>query len=247
MDGIDRETNRRRISSDVIFTCVSFPSSFDSLRLHSTLLFEQIEANRLAIGGRLREIVDTLTTFSIYFYELFIVKHVRTLLSNVNVWKRTSAGNSKALISVWRHPNTNKSHRIWSAMNFVAFKSFRSVRLKVNMNLISEEFQFYWFFFASTSFATVIGAKHAVRRHRWLCVRAICRQSNRDKWTTIKRFVSFEVKWHSIEMFRLIKTFARTANGTGVVSTSTRITSMFAAAAAATAATFVQCAVFYAI
>lgn len=34
-----------------------------------------------------------------------------------------------------------------------------------------------------------------------------------------RSFVSFQVKWHSIELFRLIKTFARTANGTGVVGT----------------------------
>lgn len=103
MDGIETE-REKKIVEEFLRTWFLrvFPSTFDSLRLHSTLLFEQIEANRLAIGVWRSIAWDrryAYDFFSIYFYELFIVcmyARCRAMWTHDNVSVRVTVKHSSA-------------------------------------------------------------------------------------------------------------------------------------------------------
>lgn len=242
MDGIERanrwrsrrgktRNTRWRISSDVIFPCFSFELTRARLAFNSFVWTNRSES--VAIGIR-RSIAWDRRCRSLFIFVNYLSFAQCTLRAPMH------RRNSKAPHQRLTTSNPNEYNNHWSAFECVAFKSLRSVHSKVNIILILEEFQIDWFSLRHVSFSSLPNKRSNVVERVRVCT--ICRHWCRDKWTTfVCSFVrSFEVKWHSIELFRLIKTFAQMALGW-----SMRITRMCAAAAAAV--TFLQCVVSHAI
>lgn len=156
------------------------------------------ESVRLAFGRRLREIAGTFA--SLYLFLMYDLSFACALS-----WQRI-VPHSKAV----KHPITDSVDMQYlqiklNSAEFVAFESFRSVHPKVNIILILQEFQFYWFF-SGASFSMPA---------QCVCAQSVAvgAEETNERHPNVRTFIcSLQVKWHSIELFRLIKTFARTAH-----------------------------------